>query len=155
MSKTTRKNPDGNRIMDFITIVAEKVGFKNIQIEEGQWSCVYNRDTGSIAVFMQRKDPSGKTVYFRVFLNLHRYFPLYLVTEFTVEGDGYLYGSDLLAHYGKTPAKFHDDHSDFKKDDISEFWTISCAKDIEALMRAYDVFAQIKDRIPVFKLPVS
>lgn len=56
---------------------------------------------------------------------------------------------ELLEHYSKRCVV----NEDFKKDDVSDLWTISCPKDLESLLRAYDSLSKFYGFPTVFNIP--
>lgn len=145
MSKQTKQQPpDGKKLMDFLRRAAERVGWKtNVGQRQGTvWLQAY---TGL--------GQDSRPEYVQIELTGHNTAPLFLVSRFHVGGGArtLLSGDDLLAHFGKIVADTEKTDA-LVQNDLSSFWTVSCPRDVEAMLRAYDSLASFQGRPTLFNL---
>jgi len=144
MSKQSIKL-DTDPIATFLTAIS-------ISIE---WKSSDHKPTASISqnsiVLSAIKEKNTNIV---LYLERHEKQPLWLVVTFWVVGKNNLAGAVALGHYGKRFAKKGIGGNDFESKDLSEFWTVKCASDIESLFRAHDNQSRIHGAELVFNLPL-
>ena len=83
----------------------------------------------------------------------HERLPLYLVQQFSVDSPGYLNEKKILDFHNKRYPRSGYDFGTEHSNSLAELWTVSCVKDLAALMQSYDWLARFNHKPTVFNLP--
>ena len=142
--------PDRIPIATFLSSVALKNGFTN-KIDGRTPRCMHDERLIHLNVV---KVSGRERLHLEIRLVAHKSLPIYLVTKMKVDGGGYMAGHWALNHHEKRLAYENSDHNrDFENKDVSMCWVVSSASNVEALMREYDMLAELNGAPKVFNLP--
>jgi hypothetical protein len=143
MSKTTNPDP----ILRFLNRLAVRNGWVHPDTPALNVAAGYGRD-GSISLNAVKVVQKHK-IFIDIVLNPHKTLPCYIVQQFAVNGENCIDEATILNHYGKRYGTINDT----RNTDLRDLWTVGCARDLEALMRAHDSLTKFFGSSTVFDLP--
>ena len=156
MSKTISIMTDQERaiaenMVGFLDAVAKKNGWMDwLSMKQGEKPAEATVEHNYVSIYGKTRDGAIVRLQFDRHQKRSR---LWLLVTLNVNAGPYLSGHTFIEHYGKSFAYYDNSgHDDFISDNLARCWTISSARDVEALMRAYDSLSVIYGRQPLFNL---
>jgi len=137
-------------VEDFICQVGHNNGWLNFNELP---FCVFHSPDGFNFQAKMASQSVKRIVYIKMGVKLNHKLNIYLLSSFGTEGQNTMPGYKVLYHHNKDFAKIRDKQSDFETGNVSKFWTIRSARDIESLMNEYDRLARIWRCPTIFNLP--